>query len=204
MDEQNIRSIIQDELQKYATRNQYGVSKIPYHTHNGTDASKIEEKNIIQNKKTSSFLQTTLVTGGTEVDTIVNVPNLSSISFLGFAANNAGGGAATKRAIINGLAEIGRCSLYADSTTGFIPATPISILQTSNSMYVDSTDLTKNRVTATNGDLTDSVYTGLFCYTIDDTGTELVRTVVTYTNSIVTFTTTIASGWKLQGALILK
>lgn len=33
-----VKKIISDYLEVYATDNQYGVSKIPYHTHNGTDS----------------------------------------------------------------------------------------------------------------------------------------------------------------------
>lgn len=199
----DIRSIVQDELQKNATKNQYGVSKIASHIHDGIGSQRIFQKDIIPNTKSSAFLFTTLTSGGTEIDSINNVPNLTSISFMGFAANNATGGSATKRAIINGHAEIGTCSL-TNGTNNYIPTSGISILQMSNSMYIDSTDLTKNRVAATNGNVVNGNYTGIFCYVIDDTNTVLVNTVISYTNSILTFTTVLASGWKLQGGLILK
>lgn len=47
MDDNNIRKIVNDELLKYASRNQYGVSKIPIHTHNGTDSVQLNPKDFL-------------------------------------------------------------------------------------------------------------------------------------------------------------
>jgi hypothetical protein len=46
MDEQQIRAIIQDELEKYATGNQFGVSRIPTHNHTGVDSPQIDGNNL--------------------------------------------------------------------------------------------------------------------------------------------------------------
>ena len=51
--EQDIKNIIASELDKYATKNQYAPSKIPFHTHNSTDSSLIDIHNIVANLSTA-------------------------------------------------------------------------------------------------------------------------------------------------------
>jgi hypothetical protein len=71
-------------------------------------------------------------------------------------------------------------------------------------MYVDSTDLTKNRVSATNG-IYPSNINGYIVYAVDDTATVIVQMTVTYINSTITFSVdTLAANWKLLGAIIIS
>lgn len=46
MDEQRIRQIIQEELNNYAIRNQYAVSRIPAHNHDGLGSIKVDANNL--------------------------------------------------------------------------------------------------------------------------------------------------------------
>ena len=46
MDENKIRAIIRDELNKYATKNQFGVSKIPAHAHTGVEVSRVDGNDL--------------------------------------------------------------------------------------------------------------------------------------------------------------
>lgn len=187
----DVEKMVQDGINSYMNQKQYNYSKIPQHTHNGVDTVQISQANIINNSKKTTFLTTTLVSGGTEIDTLANISNVSRIDFMGFIANNAGGGAATKRAIINSHAEIGQC-YFADSTQTY----PVgkNIIQACNSMYIDSGTLANNRVSTSNSN---------FCYSTDETSAVLVNTIISYTNQTITLTTILASGWKLQGALII-
>lgn len=186
--------MIQDGIKSYMATKQFDLSKIPSHVHNGTDTNKINQKDIIPSQKFTAFLVTTLTGAGTEIDTINNIPNFTRIDFNGFAANNAGGGAATKRAIITGLAVTGNCVAYYSNGTS-TGTSPVPIIMASNALYVDSTDLTKAQVSAAN------IY---LCYAVDNTGAVIVSTTVSFTSSTITFTTTVASGWKLQGSLVIS
>lgn len=46
MEKQEVKDIITEHLDEYATANQYGVSKIPYHIHNGTDSPLIPSSSL--------------------------------------------------------------------------------------------------------------------------------------------------------------
>ena len=48
MDEQKIQNLIQQEIKSYMDRNQYSVSKIPNHYHNGSDSPKISTSSIVE------------------------------------------------------------------------------------------------------------------------------------------------------------
>ena len=58
MDEK-IRQIVQEELQKYATDNQYTVNAAPIHFHNNTDSSQIPLSSIIESLSMSAPQGTT-------------------------------------------------------------------------------------------------------------------------------------------------
>lgn len=61
MDEQEIRKIIQSELSNYASANQFGVSLIPAHHHDGVDSLPIPFENLV-NYKLYTALQTVTLT----------------------------------------------------------------------------------------------------------------------------------------------
>jgi hypothetical protein len=254
MDESKIRQIFQSELKNYSTQNMYSSSRIPVHIHNGIDSVKISESDLIRSNKFITSLVTTLVTGGTEIDTLTSIPNINRVTFMGFAADNASG-SATKRVIINGQAEIGQC--YFTDSTHTIPDTQ-NIIQMSNFMYVNSTDLTKNRVGSTgevfcaatdeyssvtttanlivgatsavlssvwggtsgirptifsNGDVRNVTFTNgstsiSWVIGISSSATTIITalllvTILSYNGQNIILTTTIISGWKLQGNIIL-
>lgn len=53
MDETRIRRIMQEEIRKSATSNQFGLQKIPFHTHNGVDSPQVKEENLVQSVSVS-------------------------------------------------------------------------------------------------------------------------------------------------------
>ncbi len=171
---------------------QYDVVKAPIHYHNGVDLPAISEVNIIHNSRYSSFI----ISDTTEVFAINKIlPNLSRIQFIGFAANNAGGGAATKRAQINGQADFGKCFGFSGSGASLVLATSsvgIPVIQASNYLYIDATS---QRVGAGNEHLV----------LVNDGTSDVVKidvSAVQPDNSVV-FTITLAATWKVQGALII-
>lgn len=203
MDKQEIEQLIKAGIHDYMTDKQFNLSKIPSHTHDGKDTNKILQKNVIPNQKVMTFM----IEDTSETFTISNIPNITRISFLGFAANNKSA-PATKRAIINGIAEFGNCFGFSGSGTNISFASNVSLtpepIQAYNYMYTDTSNLTKTRVGAGNGSYSGGVYTSMLCRAADDTGGDVVALEITsYTSSSITFTCTLTADWKLQGTLIL-
>lgn len=201
-----IQTLVQNEARQIAQQvysdkgTRYGVATVPAHTHTGVDTNRINQKDIVQGVKyTALILQDT-----SDNSTIGGIFNPIRISFQGFAANNADGSPATKRAIINGEINFGVCAKVSDitppisiSTSG--PGKPF--MQSSNYMYIDSSDLTKNRVGATTDAGNDS--DGYFVFALDDTGTPFATIQATsYDNQagVLFLTSVVGTNVKIQGA----
>ena len=193
---ENLDQKIQQGIQTFMRNGQFNLTKIQQHEHNGTDTVKISQKNIINNNKVTIDFTATPPGG---IGVIPNIPNLSRITFMGILANNASGGTATKRFILNGVAEVGNC-YYINGTTEV--STGTNIVAMFNDMYVDSTTLANNRVGAGNG--LDAQHTNYLVYAQDNTATVIGAMTVTYDEKNITLNvSTLATGWLLQGFLIL-
>src|ERR1017187_4708281 len=46
MDDTQVRQIINDELQKYSTKNMFGISNIPAHAHDGVSGQQVDFSNL--------------------------------------------------------------------------------------------------------------------------------------------------------------
>lgn len=181
----------------------WGVAEVPTHVHNGVDSNQISESDLIKsNRNITGFAvdsnggatasTTTLITG-------INTANIGRVVFSGFAANNSDGTPATKRLLTQGEAQFGRCYEMSGATGTVLVLTPTmgqNIVQISNAMFVDSTDLTKNKVFATPATI---------AYGEDDTG-EIVASLAidSITTQSMTVSSTIGRNWKLQGNIILS
>lgn len=193
---ENISTRIAEEVyQKLGTR--YNVASVPTHTHDGVDTIQIPDRNILSAEKNGSGF--VFDTSETIVIRGLNLSNMKRITFLGFAANNADGSPATLRAIINGVAQFGRCYQFSGEGTGTItvstdkPGTPF--MQMSNAMYVDSGTLSNNRVSISGTEIANAV---------NNSGSSVVSlTLDSYTDNSMTFTCTLGSNWKLQGNIII-
>ena len=138
MDEEKIKQIAESVAQSVYNQNQSGsqfaVSQIPFHTHNGTDSSRVKQGSIIPG--TTSLIG--LKSIASETLTLNTTQDITIISLCGFAANNVSA-PATKRAIINGNAQLGSCFNYTgwpgSATSIPVVGTISSFLQTCNSMY---------------------------------------------------------------------
>jgi len=121
MNEQEIRKIVKDEMQK---NYRSGSPMVPPHTHNGIDGLRITESNLIYNNKIIGGLTAT-DGGGTLSLSLLKNP--SSFYFYGFLRNPASG-SATKKYTITGHAEFGNCFDYT-SASSQIPLTD-KVIQT--------------------------------------------------------------------------
>ena len=197
-----IQDLIRNEARQVATQvynelgTKYNVAEVPAHTHNGVDSNQIPYKNIVQGNKYTTVIQA----DASETVTIGGISNPTRIVFQGFAANNADGTPATKRTIINGEINFGQGFVFSDLTPPITVTTSgsgIPFVQSSNSMYIDSADLAKNRVSASQQD---------FIYALDDTSTVIARaTAITYNNQLglLTITFVVGTNWKIQGTFTI-
>lgn len=196
MEPDEIKNFIRSEIQSYLDRKQFGVSKIQNHVHNGTDSSPISEVNLVKrNKYVSGF---TFDTSGTYIIRGLNPPNMTRMVFYGFAANNADGTPATKRAVISGEAQFGRCFSFAGDGSGTITveSSPAGnpFVQASNSLYVDSTTLANHRVAIAER----------LAYAVDNASAVVASIIITdYTSNTLTIDVSLASNWKIQSNIII-
>jgi hypothetical protein len=184
MNEEQIRQIVREEM----VRNyRSGAPLIPPHTHNGNDNLRIPQSNIVSSVKGNAFIESIV----SETFTLSVTASPTSVIFVGYAANNASGGSANKRAIINGNAQLGASYLFTGSGSTFSPGARQSLVQVSNAMYVDSGSLGNNRVTTSDAAI---------ALVQDSSGTTIVSvTIVSFDSKSVTFQTTLASGWEITG-----
>lgn len=107
---------------------------------------------------------------------------------------------ASLRAILNGEINFGTCFQFNDLIPPITVQTNgpgIPFVQSANAMYVDSTTLSKNRVSSSATD---------FIYSTDDTASIFARaTLISYDNllGILTITFELATGVRIQGALTI-
>lgn len=190
--EQKIRQISEQVYAEKTLKSKYGVSQVPFHTHNGTDSIRINEKDVTLSVR--NYVRLIADENGTF--SIKNIPNVSTINLQGFAANNADGSPATERAIINGIAKFGRCYNFS-GTAPTIDANSnvqgIPFVQSSNSMYTDE------------GGPSFRVAVGpLFAYVTSGSGDKVLFTINSYNNGEINVTVVLDTNWKLQVDLIFS
>lgn len=192
----------QDTYNTLGTR--YGVATVPAHTHTNLDANRVNYKDVVQGTK--------LITGisaydasGSETVILGGIYNPTRISFAGFAANNADGTPATKRAVINGEINFGECyeatNLSSPINLNTVGA-PKPFMQSSNYMFTDTASLSNTRVGATEGAGTGT--TAYFIYANDSATATFARAQVTsYDNQkgLLTIQLTYGTNVRIQGAI---
>lgn len=131
LNEQQIRSLVQDEIRKTNGANRFQLSSIPRHIHNGTDSPKITQSNVLLGFRAEgriTFAQQTQYRIGITF-------NPTAIYLQGNVIGNAG-----ERFIIVGNAQLG-ASFYMQpgTTTSVITGGPVqSLIQSTTYFGVDS------------------------------------------------------------------
>lgn len=183
--EQQIRQIVQSELSQSKANSQFTVSKVPNHTHNGIDSPRVNEKSLSNGIKYVEF--ETFTTSG--FVTIKGISNFKELRFLGGAALVAS--PITKKAIINGFALFGTC--YTATSSGAPQKS--NVIQTSNSLYIDTSSLTNSIV---------NIDTEVFAYVNDSTNDVAIMSVTSWDHQSITFQVTLATGWEIVGTLLIS
>jgi hypothetical protein len=192
--EQKIRQISEQVYAEKTLKSKYGVSQVPFHTHNGIDSTRIDEKNVLHNIRN----YTRLMADESTVFNIRSVSNVDKLTLKGFVANNADGSPATKRAIINGEAYFGRCYNFTGVAPNIStsPVQGIPFVQSSNALYTEQGMSAVFRV---------AVSPSLAFVT--DGSSDIVELLITsYNNGLIEFDLQMQAGqnWLLQVDLILS
>ena len=196
---QEMQAMVQKEIEKMFPKlysqeaTKYGVAATPFHQHNGLDSPQISQDNVILTNK----LITQLVSDESEEFTLLNVSNVSRISFHGFAFDSSSS-PATKKASITGEIIFGKCNAFSGTgSTIAITTTPpgVPFLHTCSFTYLDPATPANSSV-GTSPSL--ALATNL-------AGTEVASLVLdTYGVNYLKFTLTLAVNWNINGIIIIE
>lgn len=188
MDDQQIRKIVQDEMQKNFRA---GTPKVPPHIHDGISNTKISQSNIVPNIKGVGSIK--MATEG-QVYTFNLTSSPSAVLFYGSASSNSGSGF---RAIVNGNAQLCQGSVFVGTNTSTVSAGTLqNIIQCSDALLIDKSSLANTALSVSELHLV---------FVQDPSFNELVvADVISFTNTSVTVKlTTLASGWSITGNFLI-
>lgn len=193
MNEQRIRQIIREEIFRDNNKSRFvGVQSIQDHIHNGVDAPRISQDDLVNGTANNSLI----VMNENETFQLKNVQGISRITFHGFAADNADGSPATQRALINGTVVFGTCLRFTGSGSVISPegaGNTTAFTQGTSSIY------TLNQVDA----IRVSSSSDHFAY-VTDGSTEVAKaSVVAVSVDSISIRVELASNWQITGSLIL-
>jgi len=115
MDEQKIRQIVQQELQRSNNASRFSVNSIPQHTHDGINSPKIKEENLIRSVNTAGSI-TFGTQGATYTIKLTSNFTPSSILAYGIVVDNAVAASITIRCHSVGSAQLNN-GFYLQSET---------------------------------------------------------------------------------------
>jgi hypothetical protein len=185
MDPQQIRNMIREEIQRSAQTT--GAPYVAPHLHDGVSNLRIDQKDIVPNNQFAAAIQFTT----SELFVLDGLTAFTQMSFYGFAANNAGGGAATQRAVVSGQVVFG----LGTYLTQLLPlkGSEINMAQGSSSMFTNETG-PAFRVGRSSEH---------FAYVTDGTTDVATAKVIRYDSGSITIRVDLASGWQLNGTYLI-
>lgn len=183
--EQQIRQIVQSELNQSKTTGQFTVTKIPNHTHNGIDSPRVNEKNLsLGVKYLKDFL---ITTSGPFI--VKGISNFKSFQFIGVVF---GGG--TQEGIVNGSAMFGTC--YEEKIATGTTQTKKTFVQACNSILIDTSSIANTTTTVS------AVY---FVDVFNSSNVEVATAQVTnWDSQSITIDVNLVASWEIAGVLLIS
>ncbi len=181
-----MRQIAEEVYKSKQSVDVYSSFQTSSHNHNGVDAPRVSESDLIPSNK---YRLTGIFPAGDGNLVLTGVSNPSSIAFYGVATSGGSGG----RAVVNGIAYLGSC--FEASSDNLAQSSPIDILQSSNGLYIN----TSNVNTAF------PLFSSLFLVFVETNAPAVVATVevVRYDNQSITLDIHIVVGWQLVGSFFI-
>lgn len=200
--EAQVRSIIRQEIFRNNNRSRFdGVTAVVEHYHDGIDSPRVNESNIAPGTKHNSNLNM----AENETFRLKNIKGVKTLTFHGYAANNVGGVAATKRAKIDGTAVFGTCYRLQGNGTEISPDTSVpadSFTQGSSYVYIEQSTVDGNPNVATGTRVgTSSIH---FAYAAPGGVEVAAARVVAVEQDAIVIKVELASGWQIFGSVILS
>jgi len=185
MEDRKIREIAREEI----ARSQRGGSPfVAPHQHDGVSNIQIAQKDVVPNDVYDASIQSV----ASETIVLRGITAYTEVRFYGFAANNAGGGGATQRAVITGSAMFGKGTFVTQLDP--INGTPVQVAQASSYMFTNETG-PAFRVGQSAVNL---------AYAVNDAGTVVATaTVIQFTKGSITIDISLAIGWQLNGSYLI-
>ncbi len=200
MDEQQIKEIAQKVYDENQKKGQFGVFKVPNHVHNGVDSPLINQDNIISGTYSSVGLTSTT----SEIFTVETFPSVNEITLHGVASNGSG-----KKASLSGFAAIGNCFQYG-AVSGSVSLVQLNVgsysdvVQSSSSIYIDTSDLAKTRVNASGNTLATGT-PSYIVYVADDTATIVASLqILRWSDTSITFQSVLGASWYIACYLTMS
>jgi hypothetical protein len=190
--EQKMKEIAEQVYAEKGVKSKYTVTQVPFHTHNGTDSARINQKDIIKNiTNFGNFV----ATEGTSIVQINNVPNSSRITLSAIAF------ATSKQAVVNGYAAFGRCYDFNFGTT--ITPTDTS---TPGTPFIQMCSFSYITITGSGATLAVGSNVGTVPYIgyVNDGSEKVKMEVIDFNNGVVFLQATVATGWTFGGNIIIN
>ena len=210
MDEEKIKKIAEEVAQKvYDTNqstNQFNLSKISNHIHNGVDAKRISQDDV----EAGTYALFGFNSVASEIFTIETFPNIDTITLHGIAADGLG-----RKASFSGSAFIGNCFQFGSATGNYftLKGSYADIIQSSSSAYFDTTftdpategtfNTTNVRVNATGSAGIGGVSPAIV-YVKDAVNEVAVCRIIKWTETTITFQTILAANWSITAFVTLS
>lgn len=191
-----MKKIAQEVYEQNQAKNQNTAFKVQRHIHNGVDSPRLNQ-DLIDNG--SVYTTTMLSSVASETFTIEVVNGINNIVLYGIAFDTSAS-PSTKKAVLNGGAQLGNCYSYA-TTNGVsvsllktVGATSATYTQNSTSIYIDTSALTNTKVNATGG----ADANAYLIYVNDGTNIMASAQIIDWKNNSITIRVTLAANWKIQ------
>ena len=204
LNENQIRNIVRSEISRSDSKSRFGVNSIPNHTHDGIDSLPIKEDNIVLTSKLAGLLVE--LESGSRHFIVKNAPNVSRISFHGFAASTEYSPSVFK-ASITGEIVFGVCSSIIGESNyiNTIPLPPIATDPTNSGntrAFVQACTYTYlNTLSVDNSRVGTAPF---LAYAESETRVVATLDLKSYTNDTLDFLITLADPWILQGNIIIE
>lgn len=196
MNEEQIREIAQEVYDQNQDKGRLSNFKVPFHVHNGSDSPRISQDNVVP----GTYATAGITSSTSEIFTIETFPSTDTITLHGIAYDSSAS-PSTKKAHLNGSASIGNVFAYGNSNGASVSliqmqnGTYVDIAMSSSSIYIDTSDLTKTRVNAAGTDFSGGA--SYLIYVTNDVGTVVASMIILdWSETSITFQTTLATNWK--------
>lgn len=177
--ERKIREISEQVYAEKTLKSQYGVAQVPFHVHSGTDSSRINEKDLVNNIKNHFVISNIVGDGNQHILVFNNIPNVKELVLSGAAGDG------TNYVIMNGRAVFGKIYPF-----NYVSGDTFDLVSGTNGESVASTCNAMNVIPGSAAEV--SVTPGFIAAS---PGGEIQMQIILVTQQFITVGYTFTAGW---------